>query len=206
MAEILLFHHVGGLTSGVLDLARTLESWGHTVHAPDLFAGVQPTDLQAGMALVDALGERALSRQVEQLASRLPSDVVYAGISWGAMQAQRLAQQRPGARGALLLEGFIDVEADWSFGPWPADVPAQIHGMDEDPFFAHEGDLAAARNFVQRSGQNLAQLFTYPGAAHLFTDSSLPSYDPEAFRLLTHRVRDFLDNIDRATPRNSSHR
>ncbi|WP_279402658.1 hypothetical protein [Arthrobacter sp. JCM 19049] len=68
------------------------------------------------------------------------------------MLAQRFAQQRAGARGALLLESFVDPQAPWSSGPWPSTVPVQIHGMADDPFFAHEGDLDAAQQFVQGPG------------------------------------------------------
>jgi dienelactone hydrolase len=39
-------------------------------------------------------------------------------------------------------------------------------------------------------------LFLYPGNEHLFTDSSLSSYDPAATKLFTERVLSFLSNID----------
>ena len=42
-------------------------------------------------------------------------------------------------------------------------------------------------------GPQLAELFTYPGNKHLFTDSSLPSYDPAATALVLHRSVEFLD-------------
>jgi hypothetical protein len=35
------------------------------------------------------------------------------------------------------------------------------------------------------------ELFVYPGDRHLFTDSSLPSYDPDA-ALVVQRSREFL--------------
>jgi len=78
----------------------------------------------------------------------------------------------------------------FEFGEWPADVPAQIHGMDEDPYFVGEGDIDAARELVA-SAPN-AELFLYPGSEHYFADSSLPSYDAEAAALLTKRVLAFL--------------
>lgn len=37
-----------------------------------------------------------------------------------------------------------------------------------------------------------AELFVYPGDAHLFADSSLSSYDADATALLSRRVLDFL--------------
>ncbi len=69
------------------------------------------------------------------------------GFSLGVMPAQELAQTRTGARGALLLHGCLPVA---EFGEaWPAGVPVQVHGMDEDPFFTEEeGDLDAAKALV----------------------------------------------------------
>ncbi len=120
---------------------------------------------------------------------------MYAGFSFGAGTAQRLAQTRPGARGALLYEACIPVTGDWAFGPWPAGVPVQIHGMDKDPFFGLEGDLDAARELVETAGPDLAELFVYDGDRHLFTDSSLPSYDPDATALVLERSRAFLGRL-----------
>jgi dienelactone hydrolase len=71
----------------------------------------------------------------------------------------------------------------------------QIHGMDKDPFFADEGDLEAARELVAIVGPQLAELFTYPGDKHLFTDSSLPSYDAAATGLVLRRSVEFLDKL-----------
>ena len=66
------------------------------------------------------------------------------------MPAQRLAQTRPGARGALLFESAAPPS---EFGAeWPADVPVQIHGMDDDPFFVGEGDIDA-RARARRGGR-----------------------------------------------------
>ena len=39
MTEVVLFHHVRGLTEGVRRLADELRAGGHTVHAPDFFDG-----------------------------------------------------------------------------------------------------------------------------------------------------------------------
>jgi dienelactone hydrolase len=77
------------------------------------------------------------------------------------------------------------------FGPaWPDDVPVQVHGMEADPVFAGEGDLDAARELVSSTEQ--AELFRYPGEAHLFADSSLPCYHAEATALLLQRTLAFL--------------
>src|SRR6266536_3238261 len=162
MAEVVLFHHAQGLTSGVVAFADELRRAGHTVHTPDLLDGRTFGSIDDGLA--------------------------YAGFSLGVLPAQMLAQTRPGARGALLFYSCVPVS---EFGPgWPEGVPAQIHGMDADPIFVGEGDIDAARELVSQAKD--AELFLYPGDQHYFADSSLPSYDPDATALLTQRVLRFL--------------
>lgn len=195
MAEVVLFHHVQGLTGGVLAFAEDLRSGGHTVHTPDLFAGELPTSIEAGVAHVQQVGDQALGERALQAVAELPEDLVYAGFSWGAATAQQFTQTRLGARGALLYEACLPLTGEWSFGPWPSGVPVQIHGMDQDPFFSLEGDIDAARELVETVGPDLAELFVYPGDQHLFTDSSLASYDAEATALTLQRSREFLDRM-----------
>jgi dienelactone hydrolase len=195
MAEVVLFHHVQGLTDGVRSFAAELGAGGHTVHTPDLFDGQLPATIDDGIALVNSIGEEVLDARVAEAVASLPPGVVFGGFSFGEAKAQRLAQTRPGARGALLYEACIPVTGEWAFGPWPAGVPVQIHGMDKDPFFGLEGDLDAARELVDTVGPDLAELFVYPGDQHLFTDSSLPSYDAETTALVLERSRDFLARL-----------
>jgi dienelactone hydrolase len=195
MAEVVLFHHVQGLTEGVRAFAEQLRAGGHTVHTPDLFGGELPGSIEAGVAYTRGLGGSVLDERADQAVAGLPTGLVYAGFSFGAGAAQRLAQTRPGARGALLYEACIPITGDWAFGPWTDGVPVQIHGMDQDPFFALEGDLDAARALVDSVGPQLGDVFTYPGDQHLFTDSSLPSYDADATGLVVQRSRDLLDRL-----------
>jgi len=195
VAEVVLFHHVQGLTDGVRAFAEQLLAGGHTVHTPDLFEGELPASIDDGIALVRRLGDDVLEERTARAVSDLPAAVVYAGFSFGAGTAQRLAQTRPGARGALLYESCISITGPWSFGPWPAGVPVQIHGKDQDPFFALEGDIDAARELVATVGPDLGELFVYPGEQHLFADSSLASFDPDAAALVVQRSTAFLDRL-----------
>lgn len=192
MAEVVLFHHVQGLTTGVQSFAETLRRAGHTVHTPDLFDGrIFPT-IEDGMSHAREIGFGTLLERGVAAAEGLSSDgQVFAGFSLGAMPAQRLAQTRAAVRGALLFHACLPVS---EFGEaWPEGVPVQVHGMDADPLFAEEGgDLDAARELVASTGQ--AELFLYPGEQHLFADSSLPSFDEEAAALLTERVLAFLQD------------
>jgi dienelactone hydrolase len=195
MAEVVLFHHVQGLTDGVRAFAEELRAGGHTVHTPDLFDGERPASIEEGIALVGLIGDEELDKRALGAVAHLPQGLVYGGFSFGGATAQLFAQTRPGARGALLYESFVSLTAEWAFGPWPDGVPVQVHGMDKDPFFAFEGDLDAARELVATVGPGLAELFTYPGDKHLFTDSSLPSYDPAATALVLRRSREFLGRL-----------
>jgi dienelactone hydrolase len=191
MAEILLFHHVQGQTAGMRAIADELRRAGHTVHAPDLFDGRTFDTLDEGMAYAREAGfDKILERGVHA-ADELPAELTYAGFSMGVMPAQKLAQTRPGARGALFFHATLPISEFG--GSWPQPVPVQIHAMEADPFFAEEGgDIDAARELVASAEQ--AELFLYPGNEHLFTDESLPSYDEGAATLLKQRVLGFLSS------------
>ena len=190
MAEVVLFHHVHGLTEGVRAFADQLRAGGHTVHTPDLFEGRTFDTIEEGIAFSRALGDELDDRAAAAVES-LPAELVYGGFSMGVMCAQTLASRRPGAVGGLLLHSAIDPQ--W-VGPWPDGVPAQIHAMDADPFFVEEdGDLAAAEAMV--AAHERVELFLYPGDDHLFTDSSLAAYDAEATALVVTRALAFLDAL-----------
>jgi dienelactone hydrolase len=190
MAEVLLYHHVQGLTDGVRSFADELRQAGHTVHTPDLFDGRTFDAIDDGMAFAREAGFGALGERGVAAADDLGADVVYAGFSFGVMPAQQLAQTRPGARGALLMYSCIPVS---EFGEaWPEGVPVQVHGKEADPFF--EEDLEAAQALVEST--DAAELFLYPGEEHLFADSSLPAYDPAAAALLMERVKAFLERAE----------
>jgi dienelactone hydrolase len=193
MAEVLLFHHAQGLTPGVRAFADELRAAGHTVHAPDLYAGRTFGTLDEGLAHAKSIGFDAILDRGVHEADDLPQRLVYAGFSLGEMAAQKLAQTRPGAKGALLFYSCIPISGEWAFGPWPDGVPVQIHGMDADPIFVGEGDVEAAREIVATVAD--AELFLYPGDQHYFADSSLPSYDPDASALLMQRVLAFLGRV-----------
>lgn len=193
MAELLLFHHAQGLTPGVRAFADDLREAGHIVHTPDLFDGRTFQSIDEGLTFIGETGFDEMRERGVRVADDLPFELVYAGFSFGVLPAQKLAQTRPEARGALLFHSCLPISGEWAIGPWPDGVPVQVHGMDNDPIFVGEGDIDAAREIVETVED--AELFLYPGDQHYFADSSLPSYDADATVLLTSRVRAFLDRV-----------
>jgi dienelactone hydrolase len=189
VAEVLLFHHAQGQTPGFVAFADELRKAGHTVHAPDLYDGKTFASLEEGVGYAKEVGFGTILERGEQAATDLPSGLVYAGFSLGAMPAQKLAQTRPGAEGALLFSAaFPASEFD---GPWPEGVPLQIHMMEADEWALE--DLPAARELV--AAVDGAELFLYPGDRHLFADSSLADYDEQAAAQVKDRVLAFLTRV-----------
>ncbi|MFT3886982.1 MAG: dienelactone hydrolase family protein [Arachnia sp.] len=188
--EVLLLHHVQGLTEGVRAFADGLRAGGLTVHTPDLFEGRTFGSIPDGFAYLESLGEGVAEERAAQAAAALPERLAYVGISLGAMIATRLAVTRPGAAALVMLESAIPVVGEWAFGPFPPGVRVQAHGAEGDEFF--QEDLPFAHEMVEALGPERAEVFLYPGDQHLFTDSSLPSYDAAATALVTERVRAFL--------------
>jgi dienelactone hydrolase len=192
VAEILLFHHAQGLTAGCLAFAEDLRAAGHVVHAPDLYEGSTFTEVEAGLAHAEQIGFGAIIERGRLAAEELPTEIVYAGFSLGVLPAQMLAQNRAGAKGALLFHACIEPS---EFGDaWPLGVPVQIHMMEADELVIQEGDLDVARQLAETTEH--AELFLYPGDRHLFADNSLPDYDENAATLLKQRVLSFLGTGD----------
>lgn len=190
MAEVLLFHHAQGQTAGFLAFAAELRDAGHVVHTPDLYDGKTFAGIDEGVDHAKQVGFGTILERGVRAADGLPDDLVYAGFSLGVMPAQSLAQNRPGAKGALFFSAAMP--ATEFGGAWPDGVPLQIHMMEGDEWA--EEDLPAARELVETVDG--AELFLYPGDGHLFADSSLPDYDERAATLLKERVLTFLNDVD----------
>lgn len=185
MAEIIVFHHARGLTDGVLAFAERLRELGHTVYAPDLFDGRLFGTTEDGVAHAQELGFDTIADRGVAFAEQLPPELVYVGFSMGVVPAQRLAQTRQGALGAVLCHSALPPS---EFGPWPAAVPVQIHAKEEDPWFVEDRESAEHIAATAPHGE----LFLYPGAEHLFADSSTTDYDPDAAALMEERITAFL--------------
>ena len=189
MAEIMLFHHIQGLTDGVNAFAEELRSSGHTVHAPDMFEGQTFGSIDNGFAYAREVGFDTIRQRGLAATPKPGTGLVFAGFSFGVTIAQMLAQTREDACGALLIDSCLPVS---EFGTeWPENVPVQIHGKEGDEFF--EEDLPAARALADATPA--AELFVYPGNRHLFADSSLDSFDADATALLLDRARGLLTAV-----------
>ncbi|WP_236967669.1 hypothetical protein [Microbacterium aurantiacum] len=68
MAEVLIFHHIQGLTDGVRAFADDLRGAGHTVHTPDLFDGRTFATIDDGIAFAKEVGFDALRERGVTLA------------------------------------------------------------------------------------------------------------------------------------------
>jgi dienelactone hydrolase len=186
MTDVILFHHVQGLTDDVRGFADELRAAGHEVHVPDLFEGRTFAALPDGIAHVQEIGFDTILERGRRAVDGLPAEVVYVGISLGVMPAQLLAQTRPGAHAAVFLQSAVPPAAFGS--PWPAGVPAQIHLTERDPeVLPPNGDLEAAEAFA--GTEERVELFLYPGDEHLFWN-----YDDDAAALLKERVLAFVAN------------
>ena len=189
MTTVVLFHHGQGQTKGFLDFADQLRASGHTVHAPDLYDGRTFDDLGDGLGYARAVGFGEILRRGVAAADDLPADIVYAGFSLGVMPAQSLAQQRAGARGAILYSAAFPTSEFG--GVWPQGVAVEIHMMDADPWGEEDRPVAEALVDEVEDGE----LFLYPGSGHLFADASLGDYDEQASDLLQERTLALLERV-----------
>jgi len=186
VATVVLFHHAQGLTPGVHWFADELRSAGHDVVTPDLYDGETFDSLPVGVAYAEQIGMEALAERGAEAVADLPGGFVVAGFSLGVMPAQRVAQTRPGVRGAILYHGAVPPEV---FGGWPDEVPVQAHAGASDDW----GDLDVAEQLVAQVPDG--ELFVYPTAGHLVADNSLDEFEPQTAALILGRTTAFLDRV-----------
>lgn len=184
MADVLLFHHALGLTSGVEAFADALRRAGHQVTAPDLFDGETFDEIQAGVDHAQEVGFDTIVAKGVDLARDLSAGGFVAGFSLGALPAQAIAHTKPGVAGLVLLHGG-DVPVGTFGEVWPSSVPVQIHLAEGDSWCS----MAEAEEFATATS---AELFAYPGDGHLFTDSSFHEHDDAATASVLERMLAFL--------------
>jgi dienelactone hydrolase len=189
MTELILFHHAQGLTQGVQAFAEQLRRAGHHVTVPDLYAEATFDSVEEGVAHAKSIGFGEICARGEAAATNLPANIVYAGFSLGALPAQKLAQTRTGALGAILYHGVVPTA---EFSPvWPAGVRLQMHFTQNDPW--SEEDIEVAQDLAETVPDG--ELHLYPGTGHLITDSSLSEYDAVATAIILERTLRFLERF-----------
>ncbi len=188
MADILLFHHALGLTEGLRSFADRLRAHGHTVHAPDCYAGAIFEDADDGVRFAQGIGHDALEEAAHLIARRHRDADVVMGFSLGAMQAQLLAQDRRRMRACMLVGGALPPAA--LGGVWRHEVALEVHVADPDEW-VDDDEIDALLYHAPH-----ARLYRYPGKGHLFMDPSSPEYDADAADLFEERATHWLADID----------
>ncbi len=193
MAEVLLFHHVLGLTTGVEAFANALAAAGHDVTTPDLFDGATFDSIDAGVAHAAEIGFETIAELGARHADGCGDALVVAGFSLGVLPAQKIAQERAGVIGAVLYHGAVPLSffGDGDDPSWPASVPVQIHIGADDPLA--EEDLVAAEEIA--GGAEHGTLHLYQTDRHLVTDVSSADYDAQIAKQILDRTLQFLDDL-----------
>ncbi|MGV8852105.1 MAG: dienelactone hydrolase family protein [Rhodoglobus sp.] len=188
MTNIALFHSVLGARPGFHDAAERLRAEGHEVTAVDQYDGRTFDSYDEASAFAEDIGYPALMGIAAQAVAHLPDGFITAGFSNGGGMAEFVATQRNVA-GVLMFSGALDLSM-LGVDAWPAGVPAQIHYALDDPFRS-QTEIDAVTQLVRAAGASV-EVFNYPGAGHLFTDSSLPAeFDAASTELLWSRVLPF---------------
>ena len=185
--DVVLFHHALGQTPGFLGFGDDLRAADHAVTTPDLYDQRVFADLDEGVAFADRMGTAEFIGRAMRAVADLPPRVVYAGFSLGSVAAQALTQGRPGAAGALLYHG--GAAPRWFPQPWPPEVPVQIHTSENDPWV----DVEECRELAADASR--AEVYIYPGSAHLFADPDSGEYEAAAAGLLLERSLEFLATL-----------
>lgn len=187
MADLVLFHSALGRRPAVDALAATLRRDGHAVTVPDLYDGAAFDDLDAGVSERDRIGVPELLRRATLAVEGLAAELVYVGISMGTAPAQLLATTRPGARGVVLIQGVLPLEAI-GLEVWPHELACQLHTSRDDAW--HEQRPVDELLAAVPDGQ--LEHHEYPGCGHLFLDDGLPEHDALATAALTTSLRSWL--------------
>ncbi|AXT86728.1 dienelactone hydrolase [Aeromicrobium sp. A1-2] len=183
-----MFHSVLGVRPGVHDAADRFRSDGHEVVVVDQYDGRVFDDYAEASAFAEAIGYPDLMRLAAEAVRNVPDGFIAAGFSNGGGMAEYVATQRR-VSGVLMLSGALDL-AMLGTDTWPAGVAAQIHYAVDDPF-RNQAWIDAVADQVRAAGGPV-EIFDYPGAGHLFTDSSLKSeFDEQSSELLWSRVLAF---------------
>lgn len=186
MATVILFHSEMGLRDLERDAADRMRAAGHEVHTPDLYEGKTAGSIAEGIALMGTFGFDNLAERAQKACSGLPEKTLLAGFSMGAQLVCRVWAKRAQTSGLLLLHGLGD------FPKWVRNgLPVQAHFAEPDPYISDQ-QASAWPMTAFRIGL-AAEVYTYEGAGHLYTDKTSPDYDAAAAELTWERALIFLE-------------
>jgi dienelactone hydrolase len=188
MGQVVVFHSAYGLRQAEASAAACLRAAGHDVIIPDLYDGQTAGTLDDALALMGTVGWPVICARARQALEAVPQTAVLAGFSMGAGVIGSVWDQRRTTAGVVLLHGIAPIPASARPG-----LPVQVHLADGDPFASRQ---ALARWQADAGRADLAaQVFTYPGAGHFYTDPALADYHPESAGRTWQRVTAFLSAL-----------
>ncbi|RII42061.1 dienelactone hydrolase [Galactobacter valiniphilus] len=195
MAQLLLLHHVRGITAGVRSLANAWRSAGHEVVVPDLLDGRVFDTVPEGVDYARSVGFETISARGEEAAADLSPGFVVLGLSLGAIPAMRVGVGNDAVAAVILAGACLD--EDGVGAPWPRSLPLRVLASEGDEDFVMDGDLAAAEALVARGDD--VKLRLMPGQEHLFMDAPDPA-SLAATETLYELVLRWLERIDESLP------
>ncbi len=158
------------------------------VVTPDLYGGQAASTLDAALALMDTVGWEVICARARQALEAVPGAAVLAGFSMGAGVIGSVWDQRRTAAGVVLLHGIAPIPASARPG-----LPVQVHLAEDDPFAPRQA-VAQWQADAARAGL-AAEVFTYPGAGHSYTDPCLADYHSASASHTWQRVTAFLSAL-----------
>jgi dienelactone hydrolase len=185
MVHVVVFHSAYGLREAEAGAAARLRADGHDVITPDLYDGRTASTLDAALALMDTVGWEVICARARRALEVVPGASVLAGFSMGTGVIASVWDQRRAAAGVVLLHGIAPIPANVRAG-----LPVQVHLAEDDPFAPRQA-VARWQADAVRAGL-AAQLFSYPGAGHFYTDPCLADYHSASAGHTWQRVTAFL--------------
>jgi dienelactone hydrolase len=137
---------------------------------------------------MDTVGWDVICARARRALEELPEAAVLAGFSMGAGVIGSVWDQRRAAAGVVLLHGIAPIPATARPG-----LPVQVHLAEGDPFASGQA-VAQWQADAARAGL-AAEVFTYPGAGHFYTDPCLADYHPASAGQTWQRVTAFLSAL-----------
>jgi len=209
MPLVLFLHDIYGLREQAKDTARRIAAQGFAVFAPHLLNRMRKTPLDPGtetreaLAIARSIAEAQVRRDIDsalQVAGQQPGvdpkrKAIW-GCCWGGAFVFPTLADRPDLRAGVVFYSSLSETRTASCPRRPLDCVSAIRS----PVILHygEGDeLAPAERIgrleaLLRANKVHFELYTYPGAAHAFTDDTRGQFCPKSGTLAWERTVKFL--------------